>query len=126
MQKNLNKMSSAQTLDTMTPKDKLYIFIVEDGSCIQNCVNFKVDLLVYLRKYYIEPPKNISQLPPQFLKLDQKFKKQAYRELMELCNEKLGKNEKTFKGFFTINGLLIERLDELTEDDKFLLVSDTP
>jgi hypothetical protein len=45
---------------------------------------------------------------------------------LELCNEKLGKNEKTFHGFFTINGTLLERLDEITEEDKFLLVSDTP
>jgi hypothetical protein len=62
----------------------------------------------------------------QYLKLDKKFKKQAYRELLELCNEKLGKNEKTYQGFFTINGTLLEILDEITEEDRFLLVSDTP
>jgi hypothetical protein len=46
-----------------------------------------------------------------FLNLDKKFKKQAYRELLELCNEKLGKNEKIYQGLFTINGTLLERLD---------------
>ncbi len=44
MQKNLNKMTSVQTLNSMTPKDKFYIFIVEDGSCIQECVNLKVNI----------------------------------------------------------------------------------
>jgi hypothetical protein len=83
--------------------------------------------MVYLKKYYIEPPKNISQLPLDFIKLEKKFKKRAYRELLELCNQILSPGgAKLYQGFFTIQGTPIQSLDQVTEDDKFLLASEDP
>ncbi len=100
----------------MRTKDKLNVIIIEDGSCMQDCFSFKVDIMFFIKKYHIEPPQNISQLPEYYLKLDRKFKKRALRELLELCNEKLSNNKKNYLALFTMDGILLERIDEITDD----------
>ena len=76
----------------------------------------------------MEPPANINILPEDFIKTKAKFKKQAFKELLEACSKSFNQiqdvlDHKTYKAIFTLDGEAIESLDDFKEDTKIALLS---
>lgn len=46
-----------------------YIVFIEDGADLNKCKSVKIDLNYFKSKYFIEPPKFISVLPEEYLKV---------------------------------------------------------
>lgn len=54
-------------------KSPHYVVLIEDGQCLQTCKRIKLDLNFFKSKYFIEPPKYISKMPKDYLKIQNKF-----------------------------------------------------
>lgn len=66
--------------------------MVADGQIlkdIENVKSFKVDIAQFVRKYMIEPPKDVVTLPPDYVKSQMQFYERAYLELLDLASTKL-------------------------------------
>ncbi|CDW72151.1 UNKNOWN [Stylonychia lemnae] len=97
------------------------VVFVEDGAYLGSCKSFKLDLNFFKAKYFIEPPKFISQLPKDFVKIQRKFNKRAYLELLEQCSNELTGKQRVFEAMYTIDGELIESIDEIEEDCSLII-----
>jgi len=82
-----------------------------------------VDLNLYKSRYYIEPPKFISKAPKGYLEIHKKFGKRAYKELLEICSNELCKGGKKFCMMYTLDGEIIEAVDEVDDDCNLIIVS---
>eukprot|EP00347_Sterkiella_histriomuscorum_P024352 403331424 len=99
------------------------IVFVEDGQPIQTCKSLKLNINFFKSRYFIDPPKYISQLPPEFLKVQRKFNKRAYKEILETCSKELTNKTIVFDVMYTIEGELIESMDEIDDDCGIVIVS---
>ena len=69
-----------------------HVILVADGQVlkdIENVKSFKVDIAQYVRKYMIDPPKDVTTLPPEYIKSQLQFYERAYLELLDLASTKL-------------------------------------
>jgi len=57
----------------------------------------------------MKPPKNLSRLPDDYVKLQKKFYKRAFKEILEICSQNLGGN--IYLSIYDINGALIKTFD---------------
>ena len=66
-----------------------------------------------MNKYYVAPPSKIQKPSEAFLKAHAKFMKRAYKELLEDCSRLMGKGDTLYKTLYTLDGEMIETMDEL-------------
>ena len=121
-------LSDSPTSVTVNPEVSVTIdfsgdICIEDGSNLKNPLTIKIDINSYKAKYYIEPPKYISRLPESYIKLQKKFYRRAYLEILEKCSNLLTRNKRIFTVMYTLEGELIDDIDEIPEDSKFLVMS---
>ena len=60
-------------------------------------------------KYYMKPPKNLSKLPEDYVKLQKKFYKRAFKEILEVCSQNLGGN--IYLSIYDLNGTQIKSFE---------------
>ena len=70
----------------------------------------------------MKPPKNISRLPEDYVKLTKKFLKRAFKEMLEACSQKMGSSV-LYHSIYDIDGNLISCLEDIPLDCKILLLS---
>ena len=93
--------------------DPHYVVFIEDGQSLTNCKSFKIDLTFFKAKYFIEPPKYISQLPEEYINIQKKFNKRAFMELLEICSVQLADRQKSFSILYTLDGEIIESMEDI-------------
>ena len=101
-----------------------YVVFIEDGVDPNYCKSIKLDLNYFKCKYFIPPPKFISVLPSDYLHVQSKFHKRAYKELLEICAKELTGGLKVFQMMYTLDGEILEILDDLSLDLQLILVSE--
>jgi hypothetical protein len=56
--------------------------------------------------------------------LQNKFNKRAFKEILDICTTELSDGTKIYNVMYKIDGEIIEKMDEVNEDTKLLIVSD--
>ena len=55
-------------------------------------------------------------MPKAYLEIQRKFNKRAYKELLEVCSDQLTKKTKAFSVMYTIDGEIVEIIDDVPDD----------
>lgn len=58
------------------------------------------------------------------MKLQKKFHKRAFLEILEYCSGVVADNKKVYTVMFSVDGEIIENIDEIPDDCKVILLSE--
>ena len=100
-----------------------FVAFVEGGKDIAVANSYRVNVGAYKKKYAIEPPKHLPELPVEFLEMQRKFYKRAIKEILEEVSQALRRGKDTYKSIWTMDGTRIKELFEILPDMNLAIVS---